>query len=350
MGETVYKEMYNQELKEKFLNESYGNDLSRKVVANYFYVSRLTEQVLNRDLCDMSEDEIASVIKSLDLKTILSVKSAGSYIKNYITWAIGKNERSSSINPLVNVDDNWYRKLVNDSDASFWTREFIVDDVLPNLNDYQDKSFIMLLFEGVCGKRLSEIRNLKLSDINLDTNMVTVYDENDAEGREVELSENTIELLIKANGAQTYKNIYDREYDLVKTEYVFKKTNIGMSSKKVYPKEKMQQNPLINRLRKIQEAFEIPRFKAKNINKSGMLYEYYKRVLEKNNGALNFESVKLNKDLTKKEIENFIGKKFNWTLLSTAEGYTFYNTSQYKNAFLNLETVLKLYKPSEIKI
>lgn len=340
-----YKDMYNQELKERFLHECYHTEESRKVVANYFYVSYLTENdVLNKDLSAMSEEELASVIKSLDLKTIYSVKNAISYFKNYISWAIKNGERKNMINPLSNVDDEFCKKLINNSDASYWSKEFIIEDVIPNIEDAQDKALIMLIFEGVYGKQLSEIRYLKWSDIDKETKIATVYNNEGTKERKIEISDELIDILRLAESSATYTNVYGKKFDLVDTDYIFRKTTRGKSSEN--ENEPIKQIQLLNRLSKIQEALGIPRFKPNNIYKSGMLYTYYQELLRKNDGKLDFNYANRNKDLKKNEVENAIAEKYNWTLLVSKRGYTFYNTSNYRKSFLNIENVLDIYSPS----
>lgn len=336
-----YDKMYNSERKKEFIESSYNTDDSKKVVANVFYKSYYTEVALNTDLCDFNEGQLSSAMFSLELTTLSSAKGVGSTIKSYIDWCYLKGLRRSNLNIMNTVDDNWYKNTLDKTKKLLFSKEFI-EETVDNLKDYQDKALIMLLFEGVYGKRLSEIRNLKLSDIDEETNIATVYGEDNTKGREVQLTPETVELVKNADIQGHYTNVEGKTFELIANDYIFRNTTKGRSE----VNKTMSQVQLINRLSKIAEMIEMSKFNPNNINRSGMLYVYYQELLNKNDGKLDFDFVNNNKDLSKAEVENAIAEKYNWSLLKSSKGYTFYNTSNYRKSFLNIENVLDIYSPS----
>lgn len=278
-----YDSMYNPEIKKEFIESSYPSDDSKKVVANVFYKTYLTEYALGTDLCNFNEEQLSSVMFSLELTTLYSARGVGSTIKSYIDWCYIKGIRSSNLNIMYTVDDNWYKKTLDKTKKLLFTKDFIKKTVA-NLKDYQDKVLIMLLFEGVYGKRLSEIRYLKLSDIDEKTNIATVYDNEGTTERKIQLTPETVELVKIADMQGHYTNVEGKTFTLIDNNYVFRNTTKGRSE----VNKTMSQVQLINRLSKIAEMIEMPKFNPNNINRSGMLYVYYQELLKKNNGKLDY--------------------------------------------------------------
>lgn len=339
MGNRIkYEKMYNSQFKEDFIENYYNKEDSKKVVANVFYKSALTEQILEKDLCLFTSGEIASVIRSLELTTYSSVRSVGSTIKAYLDWAYENNIKPSNLNVMNTVDDLWYKKLINETNQLFWTKEYILN-VVNNIPDYQDKALIMLVFEGVYGKKLSEIRTLKWSNIDRILNCARVFDENGNE-RKVYLTNETIELVKTAKDNSHYIRLDGKSLNLVDNDYIFRNTTNGRS----LADNPISQIQLLNRMSAIAEYINMPKFTPNNIRKSGMLYVYYQKLLEKNNGKLDYNYSNNNVDLTKQELEEAIAEKYDWSLLTLKNKYEFYNTATYKKRFLNIENVLELYK------
>lgn len=155
-------------------------------------------------------------------------------------------------------------------------------------NNYQDAVILRLLFIGVGGKQLSEIRNLKVSDVDFtnkklrlintlkadEKGIPTKYTERiiDVDDRTLKLIEGAIEqkVYLKRNGeiAQTENNNIKPVTDLVENSYVIR-ASITKTDSDDAPVDKFV---IYRRLSMLRDVLGIDRFNAKFIQQSGMLY------------------------------------------------------------------------------
>lgn len=155
-------------------------------------------------------------------------------------------------------------------------------------NNYQDAVILRLLFIGVGGKQLSEIRNLKVSDVDFtnkklrlintlkadEKGIPTKYTERiiDVDDRTLKLIEGAIEqkVYLKRNGeiAQTENNNIKPITDLVENSYVIR-ASITKTDSDNAPVDKFV---IYRRLSMLSDVLGIDRFNAKFIQQSGMLY------------------------------------------------------------------------------
>lgn len=318
--------LFNEDIKERFLTEQYSND-SITTARYVFYYSYLNEMALNKDLFDLSLEEIGACISNSNPKSLSLAKSRGSIIKQYISWAIDINLRKSNINPLQEIDDEWYLQFVDEHIKQFISKQEL-DEIVNGLVNYQDKIIPVLLFYGVYGTESSEIRNLKLTDIQ-DDGTTRLYDDKKGE-RYIKLDEDVIDLLRKANYEPVYcsKNGVsashrNAESELLDSDFIVKtvKRGRGVEGKRT------AQMVIINRIDTIKEYFELPDLTPKSINRSGMLYLASQLIGDKDN-------------LTQNDFD-IISQQFNLSKASN-NGYEYYNSS-YLSSYINKENIKKLY-------
>lgn len=323
--------MYNEEIKTRYLEEKYPNEESRNVIQYIFFYSYLDEKVLGKDLYDFTREEIGNVIKSSRPKSTLLSQNRGRIISQYISWAIQNNLRKSNINPLLGVETEFYEQLV-DKDKDVYISKQDLEEIYDTLVNAQDKVIFQLLFEGIKGKECTEIRNLKLSDI--EDGKVKL--KNDYKGeRTIELmdKEQTIKLIQEAsrqtiyyynNGKEIKKGINQAE--LFETGYIIKpvkKSNVV--------NDRVTQAVIMSRVKRSAEEFGLPFLKPVSVTRSGMIYMAYKLLQKMDKPKLTYSGV-----------WEKIGDHFGLTKSRGANGIEYYNSFTLRE-FINEENINKLY-------
>lgn len=326
--------MYNKEIKERFLEENYTNEDSKRTARYVFYYSYLNELPLQKDLYDFSREEIGKVLANSNPKSLNVAMSRLRIISKYITWAIGGNVnlRKDNINPLSKIEESWVEQFVDKSVKKFISKTEL-DEMVDWLINYSDKALLMLLFEGVNGRELSEIRNLRMKDIKED-GTATLYDDIKKEYRELKLSEELINILRIADKEYEYINKNGeatriKTSQLAESQFIFKPT----IRRKTANEERMSHISIIGRLSSIGEAFGFDSFTPKMVTHSGLIYMGY--LLHKDK-----------EELTDEDFE-IIAKRFNISK-SKANGYEYY-PKKYWSQFINVDNINKLYGTDYIK-
>ncbi|KQL19256.1 hypothetical protein ACFFHH_12685 [Cytobacillus solani] len=321
--------MYNEDIKWRFLKEKYDSKETRKVIKYIFFYAYLNELPLGKDLYDFSLDQIGSVIANSNPKSLNVAKTRGSFISQYISWAISPdvNLRRDNLNPLQNIDESWYAQFVDTSLKQFISKTEL-DEMVSQLVNYQDKIIPVLLFNGVYGTESSEIRNLKLTDIQED-GTTRLYDDVKGE-RYIKLDENVIELLHKANFEEEYMNKNGMaegrspNSHLVNSEFIVKSLKRGAAKEG----HRIGQSSIISRINIIKEYIGWLDLTPKSIWRSGMLYMASQLMQGRN-------------ELIKEDFDK-IGEHFNLSKINN-NGYESYNRA-YMSGFINEENINKLYK------
>ncbi|WP_137743353.1 tyrosine-type recombinase/integrase [Robertmurraya siralis] len=319
--------MYNMEIKEEFLRSQYSEDTA-KIARYVFYYSYLIEKTLNKDVFEFTIDELGSVIANSNPTSIVVARSRGSIISQYLNWAYDNNYRVSNINPLQNITDDWYSQFIDKNIKQFISIKEL-NEIVSGLVNYQDKIIPVLLFHGVYGTQSSEIRNLKLSDIQADGTTVRLYDDRKGE-RFITLDKEVIEMLIQAANESSYyhKNGLTAisrwaQSDLLESDYIVKMAKKGRGSEG----KRVSQTIIIKRVDLIAEYFGMPDLTPKSINRSGMLYYASKLI-----GV---------KEKLSQQDFNVIGDRFNLTKMES-NGHIYYN-STYLSSYINKENIDRLY-------
>lgn len=328
MANIIYdNEIFNRDVKERFLNEYEGEH--KEPFIRIFKIACPLEKQLNKDLYDFSIDEIKKVLQLSSPTSINASRQNGYYIKRYVSWGIVEGYRATTINPLDSVPLLWYKQFVGSGIKNIFSEEE-VNDVVNNLNNYQDKVIVQAVFEGIYGPRYSELLNLKIGDIDEDNNTVRLTNEY-GEIRTIRVSEKCIEYLIKAyhedkylkNNGDVSDNIRAPYTDLIDTGYIVK-----ISKTRNRDDGKADNFVILRRYSNIKNYFDLPLFTAQNVYFSGML--------------------KMAKDIYVKKgyLEDTdyltIGEQFGLrkTNMNGKEQINYY---RYKNTFLNVEKIKEVY-------
>ncbi len=320
--------MYNEQIKNNFLDKHFDSDDSRITAKYVFYHSYLIEKTLDEDLYNFSLEEIGNCIANSNPKSINVAKSRGSLIAQYINWASSPevNLRKSNINPLLSIDDSWYEQFVDKNIKKFISRNEL-DQLIDNTVNKSDKAILKLLFEGISGRECSEIRNLKIDDI-IDNDTIHVVDDIKGTERTVKVEESTIKLLREANEEDEYCNKNGEEArspfsEVIDSPYIIKPLKRGKEVSDL----RISHSVIIRRVKFLAELFGIDYLTPKALTHSGMIYMAYK--LHEGKEKLTTEDF------------NKIGIHFNINKM-TSNGYEYYPVS-YMSQFINAQNINKLY-------
>jgi integrase len=326
-------EFYNHEIKEQFLNDIYENEDTKEAVSYIFKYSKGNEEVLGKDLFDFTIEEMGLVIaNSTNLpRSVFVATTRGRYISRYITWAIKNNYRRSNINPFQGLDASFYSKFVEQDIKQYITKND-VEEFTAHLVNHQDIAILHMIFNGIYGHSSSEIRNLKMSDINRDEKSIRLYDDKKGERYICNVDEKLIDILGKANDDTIYQSSNgqgerQKESELVQNEFIIRPARRG----RVVEHNPASQITIINRIKMIAEEFDMEDLTPKSIQRSGMIYMAYK-LLKENNRT----------ELTKQDYEK-IGDHFNLSKITSNDGKYSYHNKTTMSEYINTDNIKKLY-------
>lgn len=336
-NQTYTKGLYNLEQKEMYLK-----NLGTNTRATYYRIlnrAKPLEEQFEKDLYNFNIHEIESLMNYLNPKTFNSSFSSISVIQSYIRWAIEQDLRIDNLNPLDAIfGDEFVRKFIDTNNKMIFSEEEI-RNIVGGLVNYQDSVIIQCLFEGIMGKKYSEILNLKISDVNFVKNEIKLINdisETEVSERIIQLDEGsnlpkmlelaTNELIYyKNNGSVDPKAKSDRN-SLVDNGFVLK---VVLMNTKIEANKPADQHLILRRLKKVAEWFNEPHLNAINIRNSGMLK--MARDLYWSEG-----------ELGSNQIER-ICEKFNVTHRKNGV----FNATRFKKEFLNIDKIKEIYGEKE---
>lgn len=269
--------MFNPEIKTAFLHRYKEN--TQKAYTRVFNLAMKFEIEKKKDLFTFTLDEIESVLRSFDASTGDSLNTAGRTISAYLNWAIIEGLRQDG-NPLEAVAKEWFKNLVRSHHQFFSKQE--IDEVIDQCNNDQDAVILSLLFEGVAGREVSELRNLKREHVNDDKRTLVLINDND-ETREIPVSDQCMKLLFGAINQKEYlKGNGEIKGDhlkvsseLIETGYVIKPSKTRNAHF-----EQVSQHLIYGRLSSLEEYFGLDNLRVKTIQRSGMIW-MGKQLLER---------------------------------------------------------------------
>lgn len=257
--------LYNEELKNRYLS-NFENEQTRTTISYILYKAAPIEEVLKKDLHEMSLEDISSVLKNTDPMNKNVATTNGRIISGYITWA-KENGYSSNINPMQRADSSFYESLVYNK--KLYISEDELNEITSKLHNPQDQVIIQLIFEGVNGYQSSELLNLQKQDVNFDTGELQLTDDR-AGQRAIKVSDRALAIIDKALSQTEYylKNGESQRNPspLVSNDYVVK--TVARRSENL---GKADRHAVYRKITMISEIFDLPYLTAKNIEKSGMI-------------------------------------------------------------------------------
>lgn len=317
-------EFYNEAIKNRYL-ESIENEDSRYVIKYIFIASKVTEEILEKDLYNFSDEEVFLVMKNISPKSDNGARANINYLRAYISWAIKIGYRENNINPLDAVDRKIYSQFVDRNLKIHYSLDEFIDLIEEkDMLNGQDQAFLFCLWSGINGKQFSEIRDLKFEHINWDENKIYIVERDVT----IEVSEQCIKYLDKAYKQDTYYtyNPETKEYNekiLLESNFVFKNVKSGRTE----PHTKVSMAVLYNRLNMLKQIFNLEYLTGNSIRQSGMIYMAYESFVRE--GKLD------------KEQFYEIGYKYNVSMIN--DGEKDYPNVTLMKEFISSENLKELY-------
>ncbi|MET3505515.1 phage lytic cycle repressor MrpR family protein [Halalkalibacter oceani] len=320
--------MYNEKIKEAFLK---NYDADTAVIYRYkLRGAERNERALQKDLYSFTRAEIEDTLRDMAQPSLGSIAMAANVFKNYIDWASAHGYSNSSINPIANLTRDSLFRLIDHSKKQFLTEEELAELEDKKLVNGQDKVVFRLLFEGLKGSQLSEIRNLHYKDIDFDNNIIKVRGEME---REVKVSDRCLRIITEAYKESVYivnngESVFQRanpEKKLIRNDFIIRSIDNGRVLDENAPVGNMT---LYTRVKMLKKFFDYPYLTPTNIARSGMI-KVGKDIYE--------ETGELTNNDLRTIVQNFGHKK------SKLQGKMDYNLIGIKED-VNIENIKKLYE------
>ena len=158
--------IYNEEYKKAFLKTLNLKKASEDRYLNLFNNSGVQEHSLKKDLYNMDFEELELVFYRLQTPKTRTLISYITLIKNYITWAKHNGYSDSNVHPIVEqIGSSFVEKYLNKEALIHYTRDELFE-AMNGLINVQDKAIILCAFEGIRGKGLCELLNMRYIDLS----------------------------------------------------------------------------------------------------------------------------------------------------------------------------------------
>lgn len=162
--------LYNQELKEEFINSS--TTKNRNKLREFFEkLGRNVESVLHKDLNQMSRDEIRIGLSNMGYKNYSTLRNEVSQFSQYINWCIINNKIFNTINPLLNFDC-YSVNIDKKVKLTYIKDEEVLFQIINNSYYSLESTESVVLLLKWCGLSNEEIINLKNSDVDFESGTV----------------------------------------------------------------------------------------------------------------------------------------------------------------------------------
>lgn len=298
------KSLYAKSTKEKFFYDMiHTGAISEDTARNYERILKETakyERVSKRDLNKFGLKQIEKILYDFKANNLNTIEAYARIISSYLNWSV--KQGLSTKNPLEKFKPNDFMKYLTNEEVYFTSKQ--LERYEDNCENYQDSVILRLLYVGVGGKQMSEIRNLTKKDIDWENKTLRLTNslKEDENGfpvkksiRYLEVDDRTLELIdgalkqtiYKKKNGQMKDNPHVRDYaDLVHNDYVVRAsiTSTDASNK---PADKFV---IYRRIDVIAEAFKIEKLTAKFIQRSGMMYQANKLI---GDGELTLDDLKI---------------------------------------------------------
>lgn len=267
--------MYNPEVKERFLSEYTGN--GSKSIEGRFQALGESEQLLSKDIAEMSKMEAISAINKLEFIELSSAESILSAIKGYVRWCIDNKVFDnaaggflqvalSDIDPSVSMSKMFFR---DEHDFLYSMRKVREFDELQN-------DVIALIFAWL-GLSLDEALGIRDEDIDFEAQKI--YDRHGTvlvpwisnEISDILQQYQRMKSAIRQNGTTSYEVIKDLSHDgFIKRVCSANSERLGT---KIPPRQ------LVSAINKMNQKYvELgfkPRFSIQNAQRCGGLYRLW---------------------------------------------------------------------------
>jgi hypothetical protein len=195
--------LFNSQLKEEFL-KLYPENTARTYAYDLAKISE-SERFYNKDIFNFTYEQLEDALKSLQAKSYGSISRMISTISQYYFWANNKG--------LVSTKIDYSDLFFEDKISSYvWThaikhayvsREEMYD-ICDKFVNAIDRATAILPFEGIKGEELSEMINLKYSDINFNTGETILTDLHGNTRQIIITNKRTFDILKEAQSQDVY--------------------------------------------------------------------------------------------------------------------------------------------------
>lgn len=313
--------LFKPEVKNSFLDTI--KEGTRQSYERIFKVTHEIEDLLDKDLNQFSKNELEAILHNFKANNRNTIESYARIISSYLHWSV--KEGLASKNILEDYKPNDFEEFLTNEEAYF--TESQLRRYEDRCENYQDAVIIRLLFSGVGGRQLSEIRNLTKNDI--DGNQLRLINtlKVDKDGTPIKFTERfitvddrTIELINGAINQKTYakRNGFVAEgtrgayTELATSDYIIR-PSITKTGDMNRPADKFV---IYRRIQVLSETLGIDELTTKYVQRSGMVY--YANKLIQNNELL-LDDLKM------------VAKRFDMTSYHNLKG------------FLNVENIRETY-------
>ena len=162
-----FEKLYNAEVKMKFLESEMITEEYMRVGYYYFLKASRTEKQLNKDMYDMTLEEMEALLYDLESPSTPGIMNNIQTYDKYCKWAIDNGLTNSLSNFTVfdgKATREWSRKFLADYKYPVYRREDILE-IISGFQNEVDKAMILCLYEGISGEGYSELLNLKVTDL-----------------------------------------------------------------------------------------------------------------------------------------------------------------------------------------
>jgi len=273
--------------KQEFLDEI--NEATAKSYARIFGITAGKEEDKRKDINAFTLEELEEILFDFQANNRNTIESYARIISSYLNWSVQRGY--SKKNPLADLRPDDFEKYLTNEEEYLPERK--IRRYEGDCVNAQDAVILRLLFIGVGGKQMSEIRNLKKKDVdktNKRLRLVNSLKEDDMgmpikeSIRYLDIDDRTLNLIEKAIGQTTYtkkngemeENKHMRSFtDLVSNDYVIR-ASITKTDECNAPVDKFV---IYRRLQVLAETLGIDGLTAKYIQRSGMMY-YANQMIE----------------------------------------------------------------------
>ena len=223
---------YNEEFKTQYLEERDTKQNGKANVLLLFRRIAVWEERLEKDLYDFTVEEILGYYKWLSVTSLESLMVANNQYKLYASYALQRGMIKDNQNHYAEIDLPTLKTCLfaGLADDKIITREELLNILdSGSVENVSDKVIALAIFEGICGKEMSELTMLYPTDINPDTNMVNL-----CSGRILEISDKLKTWCLESAEEYTYYNslnkIENKSYLLSDSRVIKRLSNSSVDS------------------------------------------------------------------------------------------------------------------------
>jgi len=229
MNKFLSQVLYNEELKNKFLDEYKRPNKVVQTLIFYRYIFQIayaTEQQLEKDIYDFNDKELRSLIGSYKNGSLTAVQSVISVLKKYLDFCVSKGYIRTNLLQDISGHDDYMQFVDKNVQKNKYITMEELEHMVSSCMNYQDAIIPAMLFYGFKGEDCSEIVNLKNEHVNKTENKIYI------EGRDqwFNIDDFLMDIIINAMDEREYNKsngddtvtMKSRYYNIHQTDYVLR--------------------------------------------------------------------------------------------------------------------------------